>query len=170
MIFDPAISLMEKALDVASFRHQATALNIANINTPGYKRSEVAFPTVLAEIMKEFRAGQQEAQEHRRRIDAGTMTPMEVEFLQSDTQFEKTFRGSQVSAAVGPAAAAVTARLMGVQPEVSIVTSGTMRFDGNNVNIDMAVADMVKNNMSYSNLTGILAGDFKLLRTVIETK
>ena len=33
-------------------RHQAIANNIANIDTPGYKRQDVAFPEVLAQAVK----------------------------------------------------------------------------------------------------------------------
>lgn len=36
-------SLLEKGLDASALRHQAIANNIANINTPGYKKLEVSF-------------------------------------------------------------------------------------------------------------------------------
>jgi flagellar basal-body rod protein FlgB len=36
-----------KLMDVAARRHDAYAVNIANVNTPGYKRSEVKFEDVL---------------------------------------------------------------------------------------------------------------------------
>ena len=39
-------------LDWAVKRHQAIANNIANIDTPGYKRQDVAFPEVLAQAVK----------------------------------------------------------------------------------------------------------------------
>lgn len=36
-------SLLEKSVDASALRHQAIANNIANINTPGYKKLEVSF-------------------------------------------------------------------------------------------------------------------------------
>lgn len=48
-IFDSApINLLEKALSGSSLRHKVIANNIANINTPGYKRMEVSFEGELA--------------------------------------------------------------------------------------------------------------------------
>jgi flagellar basal-body rod protein FlgB len=38
---------LERALDGASLRHRALAENLANVNTPGYKRLEVDFVTAL---------------------------------------------------------------------------------------------------------------------------
>ena len=37
------INLLEKALAGSSLRHKVISNNIANINTPGYKRMEVSF-------------------------------------------------------------------------------------------------------------------------------
>ena len=38
---------LKKALDGAMFRHEILANNIANVNTPGFKRSDVKFRTQL---------------------------------------------------------------------------------------------------------------------------
>ena len=47
-IFDSApINLLEKALAGSSLRHKVISDNIANINTPGYKRKEVSFEEEL---------------------------------------------------------------------------------------------------------------------------
>ena len=48
-IFDSApINLLEKALAGSSLRHKVITNNIANINTPGYKKMEVSFEEELA--------------------------------------------------------------------------------------------------------------------------
>ena len=169
MIFDPSFTMMEKALDFAATRQQAIAQNIANVNTPGYKRTEVSFPTVLADIMSEFRTQQQEAVGRQRKLDDGSMTPMEVSFVKADIMFQQQFGGPE-AAPGGPNPNSVTAKLLTAEPEVAIDSSGSMRFDGNNVSIDAAIADLAKNNMGYSNITALLSSDFKLLRTVIEAK
>jgi len=44
---DPVTAGLIKSLDVAALRQQVIAQNIANLNTPGYKRSFVAFSEEL---------------------------------------------------------------------------------------------------------------------------
>ncbi|MCR4427025.1 MAG: flagellar basal body rod protein FlgB [Firmicutes bacterium] len=47
-IFETRVTrLMEKALDIASARHDLLANNIANVNTPGYKARDVDFHAEL---------------------------------------------------------------------------------------------------------------------------
>lgn len=45
--------LMEKALDAASLRNSVIANNLANVDTPGFKRSEVSFEDELAKALSE---------------------------------------------------------------------------------------------------------------------
>ena len=46
------INALEKALNGSSLRHKVISNNIANINTPGYKRMEVSFEEELAMAAK----------------------------------------------------------------------------------------------------------------------
>src|SRR5664280_2024948 len=58
-IFDSApVNLLEKALAGSSLRHKAISNNIANINTPGYKRMEVSFEDELAAAADSAEASQ----------------------------------------------------------------------------------------------------------------
>ena len=41
------INVLNKVLDGAALRHQALAANIANVNTPGYRRKDVPFMNEL---------------------------------------------------------------------------------------------------------------------------
>ena len=52
MSTDNTIQLVSLALDAALMRQTAIANNIANINTPGYKRMEVSFEEELAVAAK----------------------------------------------------------------------------------------------------------------------
>lgn len=45
-VFD-YINVLDKAADASWLRHQAITNNLANVDTPGYKRQEVAFEEVL---------------------------------------------------------------------------------------------------------------------------
>lgn len=42
-----AISILEKGLDASSLRQKVLADNVANVDTPGFKRSDVDFAAVL---------------------------------------------------------------------------------------------------------------------------
>lgn len=48
MLDTPTLALLSKALDYASARQEALANNIANANTPGYRRKDASFADVLA--------------------------------------------------------------------------------------------------------------------------
>lgn len=45
------INVMNKALDAAVLRHSAISSNISNVDTPGYKRLDVRFETLLSQEM-----------------------------------------------------------------------------------------------------------------------
>jgi flagellar basal-body rod protein FlgB len=49
----PARRSMERAMDYAALRAEVLTNNLANVNTPNYKRMDVDFSTVLAETMAE---------------------------------------------------------------------------------------------------------------------
>jgi flagellar basal-body rod protein FlgB len=42
------VALLGRVLDASSLRHRVISQNIANVNTPGYRRQEVAFEEALA--------------------------------------------------------------------------------------------------------------------------
>ena len=50
---DKSISLLEKMLDVSAIKHKVIANNIANINTPGYKKMEISFSDQLEKVIKD---------------------------------------------------------------------------------------------------------------------
>lgn len=49
--FDANLDMIGKALDTAQFRHRVIANNIANANTPGYRRKIVDFDGELSQAM-----------------------------------------------------------------------------------------------------------------------
>ena len=46
------IDVLDKAADASALRNMAIANNMANVNTPGYKRQDVAFAATLEEALK----------------------------------------------------------------------------------------------------------------------
>lgn len=49
---DKSITILEKMMDVASFRQKVLASNIANAETPGYKAKDVSFQKELASAIE----------------------------------------------------------------------------------------------------------------------
>lgn len=50
---DKSAALLEKMLDVSSIKHKVIANNIANVNTPGYKKMDVSFADQLQKALNE---------------------------------------------------------------------------------------------------------------------
>ena len=53
MLHDPTTKLLVRGLDASSAQHRAHAHNLANVNTPGFKRLYVPFDQVFKEAIKE---------------------------------------------------------------------------------------------------------------------
>ncbi|WP_258359730.1 flagellar basal body rod protein FlgB [Moorella sulfitireducens (nom. illeg.)] len=51
MFMTPALYVLEKALDTAALRQRVIAHNVANVNTPGYKRYDVTFEEKLGRAL-----------------------------------------------------------------------------------------------------------------------
>jgi flagellar basal-body rod protein FlgB len=49
---DPQTGLLARLMDAATTRHRVVSHNIANLNTPGYRRQEVQFEEQLARAMQ----------------------------------------------------------------------------------------------------------------------
>ena len=50
-LFDTVHVALERAIQGASLRHEALAANLANVNTPGYRRQDVDFHAALQAAM-----------------------------------------------------------------------------------------------------------------------
>jgi len=121
------IDILSRALDALSLRHAAIAHNIANVNTPGYKRYTVRFEEFLARELsgESLRL----ARTHpRHRANAGTAA---------------------------------------ARPIVERQLGGSIRPDGNNVDIDLEMAALSQNAILYQALIGQLAWQLRALKTAI---
>lgn len=49
----PILNILEKGLDASSLRQKVLADNVANVDTPGFKRSDVNFQEVLGQALGE---------------------------------------------------------------------------------------------------------------------
>ncbi len=53
IMFNQAMGLLEKGLDAASLRNRVIANNLANVDTPGFKRSDVLFEDELRKALSQ---------------------------------------------------------------------------------------------------------------------
>src|SRR3989337_1711114 len=109
---DKSATLLEKMLDVSSIKHKVIANNIANVNTPGYKKMDVNF-----------------AEQLKKALNENAMDKFDA--LQPKIVISKEEAGE------------------------------TLRNDGNNVDMDKEVSALVKNTLSYSIYTQLLAKKYE---------
>jgi len=120
-------AMMEKALDAAWLRNEAISNNIANVNTPGYKKSYVKFE----------------------------------EFL-SDSQFQ--ISGNRKGDKYLPIGKDTVSN---VSPQVVTEENTSMRRDGNNVDIDVEMAELAKNTIKYNALITQMTKEFSKIKLAI---
>lgn len=129
-----SIGILENGMDAAMLRRKVLANNIANVDVPHFKRSEVVFES-----------------EMKRAID-------------DTNQFEKdasTFQLKRVHPDHIPHRQ--YKRYTDVAPKVSIDYNSAMRNDGNNVDIEDEVSKLVRNQMQYNMMVDRIGGEFRML-------
>ncbi|MDU4959915.1 MAG: flagellar basal body rod protein FlgB [Sporomusaceae bacterium] len=127
----PHAALLEKAISAASVRHKVIADNIANVNTPQFKRSEVQFEDVL-----------------REKLDASTEKRLPLAM----THERHLNRPGQSNPDL---------------LRIRTVTENSFRTDGNNVDIDVEMANMAKNTIYYDATVQQLSRYFSSIKSVI---
>ena len=106
---DKTISILTKSMDASALKQRVTSNNIANINTPGYKREYVDFESRLSEAINKDR-------------------DLKGKLYRTD---EKHFP--------------LNVNIDKIQPMVKTDESTSLREDGNNVDLDMELADLAEN-------------------------
>lgn len=128
MLFENrVIGLLARALDAAALRQRVIADNIANTNTPGFKRSEVRFEEELRRALRTDRLPL--VTTHPRHI--GGRDPGDI------------------------------------RPEVVTERHTSVRADGNNVDMEREMVELVANTIAYRTAAQLLATKFDGLRYVI---
>lgn len=132
-LFSVADRLLERALDGVAARQRITAHNIANVDTPGYKRQRLSFEQSLREALHD---------PARPRL-AGVVThPRHIPIGERVSALERPFR---------------------VERDMTT----TMRDDGNNVDIEAEMAQIVKDQVFYQALADQVSRRYAMLRDAI---
>lgn len=122
-------AVLEKALDAAWMRNEVLSNNIANVNTPGYKKGYVRFEDQIASAVAEFQIGS---------------TSKSPKFLPIGNDIRSI-----------PA------------PEVIQNPFTSVRKDGNNVDIDVEMAELAKNTIKYNALINQISRQFGSIKSAI---
>ena len=123
------INLLKLGLDGASSRQEALSNNIANVNTPDYKRKDVDFLSTLKSKVKEA-----EGEELKLNRTSGK------HLARNQNRFDLNIHASGGT---------------------------TYRNDGNNVDIDVEMTELAKNQIYYNTLTRQLNNKFSMIKDVI---
>ena len=123
------IRTLEKSLNAAWLRNEAISNNIANVDTPNYKREEVKFESILNESISGLSTEGKITGKNHLSIANSTVTN---------------------------------------EPVIVKDYNSKIRKDGNNVNIDVEMANLAKNSLYYNTLSQRISGYFSKLKLVIK--
>ena len=132
-----AMNIMASALDAYTMRNSTIASNIANVDTPGYKRKEVKFEEYLQDAVGSLNDTRNIANKN------------------SKGRIAHQFGNIQVG--VGTVKAEI----------VDQSTDAMYRIDGNNVDIDNEMTEIVKNQLRYQTVINGLNNQFQAMRTAM---
>ena len=119
-----------RGLAAANLRQEVISNNIANVNTPNFKKSDVVFEELLAKEIGMDDSGRLPlVRTHDRHLPVGMIGGAKASIQEDDTT--------------------------------------TMRVDNNNVDIDVEMATLAKNQLYYNAMTTSLGGYITKLRNVI---
>lgn len=134
------MDIMAKALDAYTLRNNTIASNIANADTPGYKRKEVEFESVLNKALEEAKTG-------------STMVA------------NRDIKGRIANQANLKSGERI---IDGIKATVFEQDTADMyRIDGNNVDIDNEMTELVKNQLRYSTVLSQINKQFQAMRTAM---
>lgn len=138
--------VMNKALDGLSQRHKAIASNLANVDTPGYRRRDVSFEGALEKAMQAT-----ESQTSSKNRPASNDEPLAM----------RATRPEHI--ALGQLWQTVDQ----VQPEAIESEGVQFRNDGNAVDVETEMVQLAKNTERYTAIANLQSRSMKGLKSVI---
>ena len=142
------IDLLTLGLDGLSARHKAIASNIANADTPGYKRVDVTFENQLDKIIntEHFKENQrlQNSADNYNSVNNTVKAPLSVNYNQSFMEMSD------------------------FNPQTIESTENPPNETGNTVNIEKEMSSLTKNGMEYNAIATLQAKEFRILGEIIK--
>ncbi len=142
-LFDKTTNLLHRALDLRTAKHQATASNIANQDTPYYKAKEMDFKKAIRDFI-----------------------PPPVDVPMSTTNkahFSLAVKLDLTDSRHIP----VNGHPRGAESYIVESEDKTTRLDQNNVNAEREMAQMAENQLMYNASSQMIAGRFTELKSAI---
>lgn len=187
MTFTPETVLGKKVLDLTTFRHQLIANNISNANTPKFKRTDVSFAQTLENLadkkkgievntppdllMRDQVASDVSRGKKLTYLHGDGNGDMGIDFAKSSLSFDSQWYEHGQDISMYPKDRNLTtSEVVDELDPIMIKTKNSERLDGNNVNVDLEIAEMIKNTSYYNMLTSIVSGDFRIYRTIISAR
>ena len=128
----PTNQILVLGMNAASLRNEVIANNMANSDTPGFKRSEVDFENRLLKAL--------EKKPQPKLLTLTNPRHMQIKIENS---------------------------LDGFQPKVRVITDTSFRNDGNNVDLDIEMANNTKNSLTYDAINRSMSNEIGMLRLAI---
>ena len=125
-----ALDVMQRGMGAANLRQEVISHNIANVNTPNFKKSNVVFEDLLA-----------------KELDLDATGRLKI-VRTHDRHMPIAFRGRAAA-------------------KVELDPSSSMRYDKNNVDIDVEMASLAKNSLYFNALARQVGAEFSRMRTVV---
>ena len=146
----PSFNYMQRGMEAANLRQEVISNNIANVNTPHFKRSDVVFETLLA---KELGMGEDKnklkmVRTRDKHLPQAMSSKAEAAIHLDDTTTKADLRIRSYTDSSG----------------------FSYRLDGNNVDIDFEMADLAKNQIYYNAMAKKLGGYIQGVKNVISSK
>lgn len=129
ILASPRVGVLEQALSASSLRQQVISNNISNVNTPGFKKSEVVFEDLLQSAIGDGKSLQMTKTNSRH-------LPIEQGGIP--------------------------------KPAVNVIDKTSFRTDGSNVDIDIEMANLAKNNIYYNAVVQQLSSYFSGIKSAIK--
>lgn len=139
--------VMNKALDGLSKRHKAIASNLANADTPNYRRKDVSFEDSLAQALKETK--QQEQSNTRRQASNDTALPM-LASRPGHFAIDQAFQS-----------------VNDVEPRMTESENIEFRNDGNAVDVESEMVQLARNTQKYLAISNLESRTMRSLKSVI---
>lgn len=152
MITSLTSRVLNKAMDGLSKRHTAIASNLANVDTPNYKRQDVIFESALGKAMESEKSRQRGIQNAKPQVASND------EELQMTASRPDHFG---ISGSIS---------LDNFTPTVEEADEHmSFRNDGNTVDLESEMAQLAKNTQRYTALANIEGRRGKSLRSVLNS-
>ena len=130
IMYSSNFNYLGRGLAAANLRQEVISNNIANVNTPNFKKSDVVFEELLAKEIGMDDSGRLPlVRTHDRHLPVGMIGGAKASIQEDDTT--------------------------------------TMRVDNNNVDIDIEMASLAKNQLYYNAMATELGGYVNKLKNVI---